>query len=98
MFISYFVRQEIFARLTMYNFCERILNCVVIEQDNDRKYKYQVKFTMGMQICLDMFRCIISIENMYDLICKYILPIRPDRADKRKMRPKTFVGFIYRVA
>jgi len=93
-----FVREEIFARLTMYNFCERILSCVVIEQDENRKYQYQVNFTMGMQICLDMFRSIISVENMYELICKYILPIRPDRADKRKMRHKTFVGFIYRVA
>lgn len=93
-----FVSQEIFARLTMYNFCERILNCVVIEQDENRKYQYQVNFTMGMQICIDMFRCIISIENMYELICKYILPIRPGRADKRKTRPKTFIGFLYRVA
>lgn len=93
-----FVRQKIFARLTMYNFCERTLDCVVIEQGENRKYQYQVNFTIGMQICLDMFRCVISIENMYELICKYVLPIRPDKADKRKIRPKTFVGFVYRIA
>ena len=35
-----FVVQEIYARLTMYNFCERILQYTIIEQDENRKYQY----------------------------------------------------------
>ena len=93
-----FVVQEIYARLTMYNFCERILQYTVIEQDENRKYQYQVNFTMAMQICIDFFKSLVSEIGFYDLVCKYIVPIRPGRADKRKMRAKTFVSFIYRVA
>lgn len=93
-----FVVQEIYARLTMYNFCERILQYTVIEQDENRKYQYQVNFTMAMQICMDFFKSLVGEIDFYDLVCKYIVPIRPGRADKRKMRAKTFVSFIYRVA
>lgn len=93
-----FVVQEIYARLTMYNFCERILQYVVVEQDENRKYQYQVNFTMAMQICIDFFKSLVDEIDFYDLVCKYIVPIRPGRADKRKMRAKTFVSFIYRVA
>lgn len=93
-----FVVQEIYARLTMYNFCERILQYTVIEQDENRKYQYQVNFTMAMQICMDFFKSLVGEIDFYDLVCKYIVPIRPGRADKRKMKPKTFVSFVYRVA
>ena len=93
-----FVVQEIFARLTMYNFCERILQYTVIEQDENRKYQYQVNFTMAMQICMDFFKSLVGEIDFYDLVCKYIVPIRPGRADKRKMKTKSFVSFIYRVA
>jgi IS4 transposase len=92
-----FVVQEIYARLTMYNFCERILQYTVIEQDENRNYQYQVNFTMAMQICIDFFKSLVGEIDFYDLVCKYIVPIRPGRADKRKLRPKTFVSFIYRV-
>ena len=93
-----FVCQEIFAKLTMYNFCERIISAVVIKQDNDRKYVYQVNYTMGMLICLDFYRCLVEANNAYELILKYILPVREGRKDRRKMKPKSFVCFTYRVA
>lgn len=52
---------------------------------------------MAMQICIDFFKSLVDEIDFYDLVCKYIVPIRPGRADKRKMRAKTFVSFIYRV-
>ena len=94
-----FVRQEIYAKLTMYNFCERIIAAAVVEQDDGRKYKYQVNFTQAMHICLDFFRCHDDYYfDVYGLIAKYILPIRPGRKDKRKLKAKTFIYFLYRVA
>ena len=51
-----YILQEIFARLTMYNFCEIITTHVVIQQ-KDRKYSYQVNFTMAISICLHYFKC-----------------------------------------
>lgn len=93
-----FVRQEIFAKLTMYNFCERIISSVVVVQDAGRKYKYQVNYTMGMMVCLDFYRALVQTNEVYELILKYIEAIKPGRSDKRKMKPKGFVCFTYRVA
>lgn len=50
-----YILQEIFARLTMYNFCEAITTHVVILHA-DRKYEYQVNFTVAIAICLQFFR------------------------------------------
>lgn len=93
-----FVRQEIYAKLTMYNFCERIIYSVVVEQDEGRKYKYQVNYTMAMTVCLDFYRALVQTDDVYDLILKYIEAVKPGRSDKRKMKPKSFVCFTYRVA
>lgn len=48
--------QEIYARLIMYNFCERITLAAVIVQNSSRKHVYQVNFTMGIHICLRFFQ------------------------------------------
>lgn len=82
----------------MYNFCERIISVAVIKQDAGKKYKYQINYTMGMQICLDFYRSLVKSDDVYILILKYIEAIREGRQDKRKMRPKSFVCFTYRVA
>ena len=94
-----YILQEIFARLTMYNFCEIITTHVVIQQA-DRKYSYQVNFTMAISICLHYFKCTnaVSPPNVEALIQKNILPVRNGRKDPRKVRTKSSVSFIYRVA
>lgn len=94
-----YILQEIFSRLTMYNFCEIITMHVVIQQ-KDRKYSYQVNFTIAISICLHYFRCrnTVSPPNVEALIQKNILPIRNGRKDPRKVRTKSSVSFIYRVA
>lgn len=93
------VLQEIFARLIMYNFCERITLQVVIENDKGRKWQYQANFTMGIHICRDYFRDQSPRPpDPEEKIKKYILPIRPNRADRRKVGQKPAVLFNYRVA
>ena len=86
------------AKLTMYNFCERIISSVVVVQDEGRKYKYHVNYTMGMMVCLDFYRALVNTDDVYELILKYIEAIKPGRSDKRKMKPRGFVCFTYRVA
>jgi len=94
-----YVTQELFARLTMYNFCELITTHVIIEQ-KDRKHIYQVNFTIAIAICLHYFKCRddTSPPNVEALIQKNILPIRPGRKDPRKVKTKSSVSFLYRVA
>lgn len=94
-----YIIQEIFARLTMYNFCEIITTHVVIKQ-KDRKYNYQVNFTVAISVCLYYFKCkdVEQPLNVEALIQKNILPIRNGRKDRRRVKAKSVVSFIYRVA
>ena len=94
-----FVKQEIFAKLLMYNFSECIIAQEIIEQDENRKHSYQVNYTMAMKICLDFFRGLVDPDNLYKLISKYIEALRPNRKDKRKqgLPAKMFIWFVYRV-
>jgi len=94
-----YIVQEIFARLTMYNFAEMITSHVVIQQ-MDSKLVYQVNFTIAIHICRYFLRCSdnVILPDVEALIHKNILPVRPNRTDKRKNRCKTAVSFTYRVA
>ena len=90
-----FIEQEIFAKLTMYNFCEMItLNVVLIKKE--RKYDYQVNFTVAIHVCCQFFRS--SKIPVEELIQRNILPVRKGRRSERRTRVKTSVSFIYRVA
>jgi len=94
-----YIIQEIYARLTMYNFCKLITMNVVIHQKNTQ-YGYQANFTAAIKICRYYFKCLndISPPDVEALIRKNILPIRNGRKDPRKVRPKATVSFNYRVA
>lgn len=89
------IKQEIVARLIMYNFSMRIAMLVKLKQSATR-YIYQINYTLAFAICREYFkhsRC--AVET---LIQKFILPVRENRTDSRKLKNKPFVGFLYRVA
>lgn len=92
-----FVLQEIFAKLTMYNFCELITQSVVIQQ-GQKKYTYKVNFSAAVHICFEFFLGKLSPPKLETLLAKFISPIRPGRSDKRKLSQRTAVSFHYRVA
>lgn len=94
-----FITQEIFAKLTMYNFCEMITLNVIIS-NTQRKHEYQVNFTVAIHVCKHFFRCFEDDipPDVEFLIQRNILPVRKGRQDKRKLRTKSSVSFIYRVA
>ena len=92
-----FVHQEIFAKLTMYNFCELITQSVVIQQGK-RKHNYKVNFSDSAHICLEFFLGKVLPPNVEALLMRFISPIRPGRSDTRKKTPKPAVSFTYRVA
>ncbi len=93
------VLQEILARIIMYNFCERITLHVVISQSAGRKWDCQANYTMGIHICRAYFRAADpDPPDPEPEIAQYVLPIRPNRADRRKVAPKQAVYFTYRIA
>ncbi|MGM9952212.1 MAG: hypothetical protein ACI32Q_02380 [Intestinibaculum porci] len=83
--------------IVMYNFCERIMAKAVIHVGK-RKHTYQINYTMGFYVCRLYFRGINTDDPELE-IAKYILPVRPGRADRRKtIIKKGAVCFSYRVA
>lgn len=92
-----YITQEVFARLVMYNFSSLITLNVTIEQ-RDTKHMYQVNFTVAIQICKRFFRRNMPPSHVEELIKSNILPIRKDRKDPRKIKFKSTISFIYRVA
>lgn len=94
------IKQEIFAKMILYNFCEMITLDVVIKQDANRKYSYQANFTVAMTICIKFLRCFNDKHppDVEALISKYIYPIREGRNFFRDIKVKQCRGFLYRVA
>ncbi len=93
------VLQEIYAAITMYNFCVRIAGGVVINKQPKCKYAYEINLSMAIYICKQFCRAIKKdYGELIADISSYTEPIRPGRKDKRNLRAKRFEGFIYRVA
>ena len=91
------ITQEIFARLTMYNFCELITSHVVIQKKR-RKYVYQTNFSAAVHICRQFLRGAVSPPKVEALIKQQLVPIRPGRSNPRKSKNVKFNGFLYRIA
>jgi len=92
-----YITQEIYARLTMYNFCELITSHVVIHNKR-RKYVYQTNFTAAVHICRQFLREFVSPPKVEALIRQQVVPIRPGRSTPRKTKSIKFNGFLYRIA
>ena len=92
-----YITQEIFARLTLYNFCELITSHVVIQKKH-RKYIYQINFTAAVHICRQFLRGAVSPPQVEALIKLHVVPIRPGRSTPRKAKNIKFNGFLYRIA
>ena len=96
------ITQEIFARMIMYNFAEMMTSHVVISR-MDKRHLYQVNFTVAVYVCRHFLRSRgdESSPDVEALIRKNILPIRPihpGQKNTRKIRYKSAVSFVYRVA
>lgn len=94
-----YIKQEVFARLLLYNYCELITTHIVQQMQNKDKTK-QVNFTIAIYICREYLRPKrnLSPPDVIKLIEKHILPVRPGRKDPRKVKPQASVSFLYRVA
>lgn len=92
------IKQEIYARLLLYNFCQRIVQDIKIPKKDKQKYVYQINFTESFHIIRTFLRKKKGGKNppVENLIVKYILPIRPGRKDARHVSPKKVVCFNYR--
>ena len=91
-----YILQEVFARLTMYNFAELITSHVVVKQRN-RKYPYRINFSAAVHICRNFFLKNISPSDVEALLLQHLLPIRNGAANPRRGYYKSAPSFIYRI-
>lgn len=89
--------QEIYAKLTMYNFSELITSHVVIQKRNT-KYSYSVNFSAAVHVCRNFFLGNVSPPKIEALLSRLLLPIRPGRSNSRKLAQRPPFSFLYRVA
>lgn len=91
--------QEVYAALIAFNFVSRVSRAAVIRQPENGVYAYKVNFKMATALCREYLRTSDADgANLLTQIARYSIPIRPWRADPRKIRPKSFADFVYRVA
>lgn len=94
-----FICQEIFARLIFYNLCELVVSHAAIFHKT-ASHVYQLNFSQAVHI-LRRFFALGSDDPPLDvisLIQRYLLPVRPDRSNPRKVHSRSAVSFIYRIA
>ena len=91
-----YILQEIFARLTMYNFAELITSHVVVKQKN-RKYPYRINFAAAVHICRNFFLKNISPPIVEALLLQHLLPIRSGLSHPRGKRTYSAASFLYRI-
>lgn len=90
--------QEIYARLTLHNFCESIVqNAILLNRST--KHSYKVNFTRAVQICRTYLRFFNTVLiNVEALIKRHLSIVRDNRSFKRNLKPKKFTSFVYRVS
>lgn len=94
-----YIKQEIFARLILFNVCEMIMLHVVIEKKKT-KHLYQINHTTAINECRHFLRCPddIHLPDVEGIIRKNLLPVRPDRHYPRNVKHQSATSFLYRVA
>lgn len=89
--------QEIYAKLTMFNFTALIMHCVTIKSKNT-KYDYHLNHAVATNICRQYFIRNISPHNVEATISNNLVPFRPNRSFSRIKSRKTACSFHYRIS
>lgn len=94
-----FICQEIFARLIFYNLCEMVVSHAAIFH-RTASHVYQLNFSQAVHILRRFFSLAPDDPplDVISLIHKYLLPVRSDRCNPRKVHFRSAVSFIYRIA
>lgn len=95
-----FVEMELIAHLIMFNVVSRTINAVSVPQSATKKYKYVLSFKDAVTLVRKYFRLHAHEppDRIYAELLGYTRPVVSGRADKRNMKPKTAIWFVYRVA
>lgn len=85
--------QEIYGKLTLYNFSSFIASVEGVTKKTD-KYTYTFNHTQVQKICIRYLRG--TVKNVKELITRYLVPIRPGRSFERELRRQPADTLAYR--
>ena len=91
------VLQELFARLALYNITSAIAAVIPVEK-KEKIHSYKINAAKAVLICRKLFLNRISPHLAEKLLLKSVVPVRTNRAFKRKNSTRIAINFIYRVA
>lgn len=91
------ILQEIFARLTLYNFSELVTSHIAIRKKK-RHHIYKINFSVAVYACRNFLLGRYAPKAVETVISKHILPYRPNLSKPRNLRSIPPAGFSYRVA
>ena len=89
-----FYIQEIYAKLTLYNFSSYINSSVENVERKTDKYLYVKNHTQVQKLCLKFLKG--KIKDIKGLIARYLVPVRPDRKFARNLRSQSAKPLTYR--
>lgn len=95
-----FVEMELISQMIMFNAVSRAMNEISVPQSADKKYKYALSFKEAVVITRKYFR-LYNTEphrHIFGELLGYTHPVVSGRSDKRDMKSKSAVWFVYRVA
>ena len=89
-----FIEQEIFSRMTLYNFAS-LLRLLAIFTQPEGKYLYRVNAAFAAHIAREFLLGFVPAAKVESLIAKFLLPVRPGQQKPRNMRVKRPASFQY---
>ena len=92
--IKDFLIQEIYAKLTMYNFSAFLTAAVNKMQSNAEKHRYVINHSQAQKSCILFLRG--EIEDIRSLLRRYLVPVRPGRKFERNLRRQSADTLTYR--
>ena len=92
-------RQELYGHFITSAAVWKIINGIVLEQNPNSTYEYKINIKMATYLVKKFLATPdASGEQLIADMSRYLVQVKPDRANVRNLRPTSFVPFNYRVA
>lgn len=91
---------ELLSHLIMFNAVSRSINAVTVPQSKSKKHTYVISFKDAVTLVRKYFRLFMDDppDTIFRELLSFTRPIIPGRKDKRDLKIKFAVWFVYRIA
>ena len=94
-----FVLQEVYARLTFFNYCEGNIQLIQVDQKDANKHVYEIDFDDAVPTLRTFLKHRDNkVDDLVRLLQRKRIPVRPDRKFGRKVKGQNARIFIYKAA